>query len=139
VDSSRSFTIAEIDLFLSAATELARLTVPLDNRVMVDSLSKPRRCFRFSLRTMFVLVTMCGIVLAYVASYYVCSRRGMREAHNLRLDGFLYVPWQDAADTQDLSRHQRLALFYAPLNVIDRSFFKGERPVRSITWELSEQ
>jgi hypothetical protein len=94
---------------------------------------------RFSLRTILVLVTLCGFLSAYVASYYVCSRQGMREAHDLGLDGFLYVAWQDVAVTQDLSRHQWLAMFYTPLNAIDRALGNGEQPLRGITWELSEQ
>ena len=48
------------------STELARLSPPLDNPGMDDNLPKRRSWFRFSLRTMFVLVTVLCIWLGWV-------------------------------------------------------------------------
>ena len=45
-------------------TELAPFGNGFDNPSMDDNLPKPRRWFRFSLRTMFVLVTMFCIAIA---------------------------------------------------------------------------
>ena len=46
--------------------ELARLSLSLDNPSMDDNLPKPRRWFRFSLRTMFVLLTGFAIGIGIV-------------------------------------------------------------------------
>lgn len=92
---------------------------------------------RFRLRSMMVAILIVAMVLAYVASYVQLSRRGMREANEYGLDGFLYVPCAEASASEDLTRHWWLALFYSPANWADRQFFGGQGPVESIMWRLS--
>jgi hypothetical protein len=97
-----------------------------------------RRWFRLGLRTPFVMAAFATIVLAYAGSYYQLSRRGQLEAQSRGLPGFLYVPFEEAAATQDLSKHHRLAVFYAPINFLDRSLFPSHSPVDGIMWRLAE-
>ena len=53
---------------LATLTELARLSSPLDNPGMDANQPKPRRWFRFSLRTMFVLVTVAAVLVTSALS-----------------------------------------------------------------------
>ena len=99
-------------------------------------MSQARTRLRFSLRTLFAIVVVSALGMKYVASYYSSSRRGMREASALGLEGFLYVPFDDVKRATDLTHHHHLVTFYAPLNWLDRQVFGGDHPVRSITWEL---
>jgi hypothetical protein len=84
-----------------------------------------------------VAVAGLSLAFAYVGSYYRLSRRGMSEAPVYGYRGFLYVPFAEAAASEDLTRHYCLAAFYAPLNWVDRQFFGGESPVVCIIWRLS--
>jgi len=76
------------------------------------------------------------LVLAYAGSYHHLSRRGLSEGVDYGVDGFLYVPFQEAQATEDLSRHLWLARFYAPANWVDRRFFGGAGPVECIMWRI---
>ncbi len=82
-------------------------------------------------------MTVACVVLLYIGSYYHLSRRGLAEARDLGMDGFLYVPCNEAAKTEDLSRHHLLAMLYAPLNWLDQEVFRGDAPIRGIMWRLS--
>ena len=84
-----------------------------------------------------LLVAALLMTIAYVGLYYHLSRRGMREAPVYGLAGFLYVPFEQAQRTEDLSRHHGLALFFAPLNWADRWLTGAEGPTRCILWHLS--
>jgi hypothetical protein len=92
---------------------------------------------RFRLR----LLAACALALllgAYVGSYYHLSRRGMREAKEYNMKGFLYAPANEVFETRDLSGHYFRMRLYAPLNWLDRTLFGGHGPVRHITWGLSK-
>jgi hypothetical protein len=92
------------------------------------------------LRTLIVAIAGLSLALAYGATYYRLSRRGMREASAVGLPGFLYVPLQEAAASEDLTRHYRLAAFYAPANWIDQYVFGDhlrKSPIICIMWRLS--
>ena len=78
------------------------------------------------------------LLFGYVSSYYQLSRRGMREAKAMNMRGFLYVPVKDALTTQDLTRHHRLAQFYAPVNWLDREVFGADGPTVCILFGLSK-
>ena len=97
---------------------------------------KPGRRFRFSLRTLLLLIAAASLLMGYVASYHWLSRRGMEQANAMQAPGFLYVTWEEAAATKDLTRHHRLANFYFPLNQIDQRFFETQGPITGITWQL---
>jgi hypothetical protein len=88
-------------------------------------------------RRLIVLVALCSLLFAYVGSYYCLSRRRMHEAPEFGIDGFLYVPFAEAAASEDLTRHYALATFYAPVNWIDRAIFGAPGPCLSIRWRLS--
>lgn len=96
---------------------------------------RPR--FQFSLRLMLLLCVGFGLLFLYAGSYYGISRRGMREAAKLELEGFLYMPYEDAAATHDLTRHHCLAIIFAPANWVDRVLFGGSGPIDGIRWGLS--
>ncbi len=44
---------------------------------------------RFTIRRMMLIVALTAVVLSYVGSYYRLSRRGMREAAQHGIGGFL--------------------------------------------------
>jgi hypothetical protein len=92
---------------------------------------------RFSIRRMMLAVALMAAVMAYVSSYYRLSRRGMREAPEYGIRGFLYVPFEEAARHQDLSRHYALQIFYAPLNWLDRTILGAPTPGGGFLWRLS--
>src|SRR5262245_42615812 len=95
------------------------------------------RC-QFSLRTLIVAAAGPTLIFAYVGTYYCLSRRGMQEAGDYGLAGFLYVPYMETATAQQIpSRHFWLTTFYAPLNRADRCWYKAEGPVDCIMWRLS--
>jgi hypothetical protein len=89
---------------------------------------------QFSLRLMLVLCVVFGLLFAYAGSYYRLSRRGMREAEEYGLAGFLYVPFEEAAAKKSLNRHHWIALFFTPANLVDQSAFGAPGPTLSITW-----
>ena len=91
---------------------------------------------QFSLRLILVLCVVFGLLFAYAGSYYRISRRGMREAEEFGLAGFLYIPFREAAATHDLTRHYWLRRFYAPANLIDQRAFGAPGPIDGITWGL---
>lgn len=94
--------------------------------------------FRFKLRTLILFVAGLSLVLSYTGSYYRLSRRGLAEAVPHGLPGFLYVPIEEAAAREDLSRHYVLTVFFAPLNWLDRNLFRtAADPNISIMWRLS--
>ncbi|MEW4568073.1 hypothetical protein AB1L88_09420 [Tautonia sp. JC769] len=86
---------------------------------------------------MVILVALLATILAYATDYHRLSRRGMREAADYGMEGFLYVPVAEAAATEDLSHHFVLMVFYAPANRIDRVVFGGPVPLRGVLWRLS--
>jgi hypothetical protein len=97
----------------------------------------PNRRLQISMRRLVVLVGLSSLLLVYVESYRRLSHRGMREAQEFGIAGFLYVPFAEAAASEDLTRHYALATFYAPLNWIDRAIFGAPSPYVCIMWRLS--
>ena len=96
--------------------------------------------FRYRLRTLIVAIAALSLGLAYGATYYRLSRRGMREASAVGVPGFLYVPVQEAAAAEDLTRHYWLTTFYFPANWIDQHLFGDplrKSPTICIMWRLS--
>ncbi|WP_165243847.1 hypothetical protein [Paludisphaera soli] len=89
------------------------------------------------MRSVMVWVALGSLPMAYTGTYHRLSRRGMQEAREFGLPGFLYVPFREAADSEDLTRQQLLAILYAPLNWMDRAFFDAPGPVVCVMWRLS--
>lgn len=75
--------------------------------------------------------------MAYVSSYHHLKQRGLRQAADYGYDGFLYVPFEQASVSRDLSRHYAWATFYEPLNFLDQAVFGGPTPWVSFMWDLS--
>jgi hypothetical protein len=92
---------------------------------------------RFRLRLL-AASALALLLVPYVGSYYHLSRRGMREAKEYNMKGFLYVPANEVFETGDLSEHDFRMRLYAPLNWLDRTLFGGDGPVGGITWGLSK-
>ena len=69
-----------------------------------ETAAPPRRP-QISLRKLIVLVALTCLLLSYMMSYYRLSRRGMSEAKDYGIAGFLYVPFTEAAASEDLTRH----------------------------------
>src|SRR5262245_33369548 len=92
---------------------------------------------RFTIRRMLLIVALTAVVMSYVGSYYRLSRRGMREAPQDGIPGFLYIPVDEAAEHHDLSRHYALMTFYAPMNWLDRILVGAPGPTICIMWRLS--
>ncbi len=74
----------------------------------------------------FALTVFAFLLLAYVASYAVLSRRGFADAQRQDFDGFYFFPPEDT----DRSRRTNFgcAYFYYPLIVIDNAIGTG-RPI----------
>ena len=84
------------------------------------------------------LFIVLPLLMAYVGSYAYLSRRGMREAEEYRFNQFLYISVDEALETEDLSRHHKLAEFYAPLNWVDQTFLNAKGPVQGLLFRLSK-
>ena len=101
---------------------------------------EPSRQRRLNRLAVFLSVYAFAILVAYVASYACLSPIGMRESRPQGcLDGFLYIPFEEASAKEDLTAHHRLATFYAPLNWIDREVFGGGSPILGIMWRLADE
>ena len=101
--------------------ELAQFGAGSDNPGMNDNLPKPRLRFRFSLRTMFVLVTMLSVPLSWVG-YHVNWIRLRREMLEL-------VQTKKTILSSDIPRGFSNADEQFPLSL----WILGERPVFSMT------
>ena len=86
---------------------------------------------------MLALCVVFGLLFAYAGSYYRISRRGMREAEEINLEGFFYIPIADAAAGHD-RRHYWLMLFFAPANWVDQKAFGAPGPASGVLWGLSQ-
>ena len=95
-----------------------------------------REVFR-ALFVNFAKLTAVLLVAIYIGSYVYLSRRGLHEAGKYGMDGFLYVPLDEAVQSKDLSRHQYLKLLYMPLNVIDHAVLGTNEPVVCMMFDLS--
>ena len=99
--------------------------------------SPPRkRRIRFRLWTVFVMITLLSIVVAYAGAYYRLSRRGIEEAARYDLKGFFYISIDEAMASEDWSTHFRLGIFFAPANVIDQYIFGGPAPISHFTTQI---
>ena len=96
-----------------------------------------RRWYQFTLRGLLLAVVLASLLASYVGCYYRLSRRGMREAAECEMDGFLYLPVDEVVATEDLTRHHRRAVFFAPANWVDRCLFGGPVPATDILFHLS--
>ena len=83
---------------------------------------------RLTVRRLMVAIVLCSLLFAYLASYERLKRRGMREAQDYGIVGFLYVPMADAAESESLTRHWFWAYFFAPVNWLDQWFFGAPTP-----------
>ena len=110
-----------------------------DRRDAIGDMNAPteKRWFRFRLRTVFVVLTVLSMVMAYAGAYYRLSRRGIEEAATYGLKGFFYIPIDEAMTSEDWSAHYRLGIFFAPANLIDQYIFGGPVPISHFTTHLS--
>ena len=92
---------------------------------------------RFRLRTLFICLTCFCALMAYSGTYYQLSRRGMVDAAEYEMDGFLYVPLHDVLASEDLSAHYRYCVVFAPVSWVDRNIFSGPSPIACIMFRLS--
>jgi hypothetical protein len=100
----------------------------------MSATAKPPWKPQFNLRLMLALCVVLGLLFAYAGSYYRISRRGMREAEEFEIAGFLYIPFNQAAATHDLTPHYRLAIFFLPANWVDQFVFGAPGPTGGILW-----
>jgi hypothetical protein len=98
--------------------------------------AQPRRLWA-SARVRLALLTFAVLLVAYLGSYAWLSRRGIREARDSGLDGFLYVSTDEAFATHDLRMHHSLAVFYSPASWFDQALFGTPAPVRGIMFGLA--
>jgi hypothetical protein len=84
---------------------------------------------RFTIRQIMLTVAVTAVLTAYFVSYYRLSRRGMREAAEFGIPGFLYVPAGDAAENKGLLMHSTFMVLYAPLNWLDHKLFGSPGPI----------
>ena len=94
----------------------------------MESTRKQRWKPQFSLRMMLALCIVFGLLFAYVGSYYRISRRGMREAVELEMEGFYYARLEHMLATHDMTQHERLSTIFAPANWLDQLIFGAPSP-----------
>lgn len=85
-------------------------------------------------RYLWVLGTL--LLLVYVGSYIVLSRRGYAEADQYNIKGFYYRYPVDS-DAWRLKNYGCMYLFW-PLNVVDRCLGLGRYPASEPLWGLSK-
>jgi hypothetical protein len=95
-----------------------------------------RSRFRFSLRGAMIAFVLLGLLFAYLGSYYRISRRGMEEAAEMEIKGFLYMPIQELETDKRMIKHYSLSAFYLPANLLDQAFTGAPGPVKCILWTL---
>jgi hypothetical protein len=82
-----------------------------------------------------MLVLLATLIVAYVTSYLVLSRRGFAEAHNVDSEGFHYLPLEN---TDSWRRNERaLRLLFLPMNLIDQGLGTGLSHASEPLWDLS--
>jgi hypothetical protein len=88
-----------------------------------------RKCIRLGSLCLGILLTL------YVGSYYVLSRRGFREADELKWHGFYFVnPPRDSPTWRRWN--YSLVTFYSPLIWIDNALGTGRTPASEPMWGL---
>lgn len=102
-------------------------------------MAEQTRLPRFGLRTLLVFLACISIAMAYLGTYYQLRQRGIAEAAEYEMDGFLYAPIEDVFASEDLSVHYKRMRIFAPANWIDRNFFGGPGPIRGIMFHISAE
>ena len=74
------------------------------------------------------------ILLLYMTSYFVLSRRGYAEARRMDLDGFYYVTPENSQRWELLNGFCRV--IYWPLNTIDCYTGYGWSPAADPLWDI---
>jgi hypothetical protein len=82
--------------------------------------------FRDKRRRQIILFLIAMMVVAYVGSYVVLSRRGFAEADEAGLLGFYFVPYEDTETWWP--RNYTLVCIYYPLIFIDYQIGTGRLP-----------
>ena len=75
------------------------------------------------------------LLLAYVATYVLLSRRGYAEAERYDMEGFYYFTPEESIAWR-LKNFGCGAVFY-PLNLIDRGLGRGRVPAAEPMWRLA--
>jgi len=83
---------------------------------------------QFTIRQIMLTAVVTAVLTAYFGSHYRLSRRGIREAPEFGIVGFLYVPVQIVTEDRGLSTHYALMILYAPLNWLDHKIFGAPGP-----------
>jgi hypothetical protein len=76
------------------------------------------------------------VLLSYVGSYVVLSRRGFAEADRYGIKGFYYFLPEDS-DAWRLKNYSCVLLFW-PLNAVDRGLGFGRQPAAEPLWGLNQ-
>jgi hypothetical protein len=87
-------------------------------------------------RKRLLLVFVALLLLLYVGSYVVLSRRGHAEADKYNIHGFYYVYPEDSRAWR-LKNYGCVYLFW-PLNVVDRWLGFGRYPASEPLWGFSK-
>lgn len=91
--------------------------------------------FRFGLRSLFVGVTIVGLLFAYLAVYWRLAERGRAVQREARLAGFFYV--EISEDGYDVFWHRMFIVLFYPANQMDQMILGGSPPCSGGTIGLS--
>ena len=84
-----------------------------------------------------ILAVFGGLLLVlYIASYVILSRRGYSEADKYNIKGFYYVFPENTAAWR--AKNYGCAAFFWPLNIVDRAIGLGRYPASEPLWGLSK-
>ena len=99
----------------------------------MSELQKPPR-----VTSQIVVLAFSIALVLYVGSYYYLSRKGMREAAAMHMEGcFFYTRLDEIPDKKNLAVHFFCVPLFAPINWIDRTFFGGPSPPMCVMFDLS--
>jgi hypothetical protein len=88
-----------------------------------------------SSRRWIVLAVLVGLLITYVGSYFVLSRRGFAEAEAFGYGGFYFFPPKDSYTWRICN--YGLVGFYYPLILIDNWLGTGKGVACEPMWKLS--
>jgi hypothetical protein len=81
------------------------------------------------------MVLLGILVLLYLGSYFVLSRRGYDESRQYHMEGFYYFSPENTDTWRRLN--YGCVYFFAPLNFIDRCLGSGMAPAAEPLWDIS--
>lgn len=82
-----------------------------------------------------LLISAIALLVVYIGSYFVLSRRGYAEADEFKMHGFYYFLPEDSDAWR--AKNYRCVLLFSPINALDRALGTGRQPATEPLFRLS--